>query len=90
MKKSTLQLSLVMGAVVLLLTACGSGNTDAQNMPVGGTSFFGTLSPGVGNSANSGSQGCIAATSEQITFSVPESGVSSFIDNVNQFLAVIL
>lgn len=75
---------LVLGVVVGFgLVSCGGGNTTAQNMPAGGTAFFGTLSPGVGNSTNSGSQGCTTEPSELVTFSVPESGVTAFVDNVN-------
>lgn len=90
MKKSTLQLSLVMGTVVLLLTACGSGNNTSQNMPVGGTNFVGTLTPGVGNLQNYNpptTNTCNAsnAQSENVQFQVQSESSTYFFDPSSGF-----
>ena len=75
------------------LYACGGGNTSAQNMPVGGTNFIGTLTPGVGNLQNinpptTSTCNALTAPTENIQFQVQESGTQFFDPNSPSYLQV--
>jgi len=65
--------NIVMGVIFLAgITACGTGETG-QSMPIGGTAFTGTFTPGIGNLTTAGANACTNNGPEQLTFIVQES-----------------
>lgn len=77
-------LVLLCAGVAGLISACNGGsNTSAQNMPVGGTPFTGTFTPGIGNlTPGSTVNTCnySIGSFETLTFTVSESGPTVFQD----------
>ncbi len=78
-------LSLMISVCGISLVACNSGgsSSDAQNMPVGGTPFSGTFTPGIGNVTSLGNSCNFTMTNENLTFTVAESTPTNFIDITN-------
>ncbi|MBP7781397.1 MAG: hypothetical protein KA049_00440 [Burkholderiales bacterium] len=79
-------LSSMIVACGVSLAACNSGGSDggsAQNMPVGGTPFSGTFTPGIGNVTSSGTSCNFTASTENLIFTVSESTPTNFIDITN-------
>ncbi len=70
MKSAMIKLFYLTTAIILI--ACGAG-TEGQSMPIGGTAFTGTFTPGIGNLSNGGANACISNGPEQLTFIVQES-----------------
>lgn len=81
--------NLILSSMVIVcgisLSACNSGDSasSAQNMPVGGTSFSGVVTPGIGNVTSSGQSCNFNLSSENLTFNVAESTPTNFIDITN-------
>ena len=76
-----------------ILTGCGGGNTSGQSIPIGGTNFIGTLTPGVGNLQNNVPQttstcNAMNAQSENIQFQAQESGTQFYDPNSPAYLQV--
>ena len=77
-------LSSMLVACGISLAACNSGDSgSAQNMPVGGTPFSGTFTPGIGNVTSSGTSCNFTGSTENLIFTVAESTPTSFIDITN-------
>ncbi len=78
MNKLLLNFALI-GIAIVGLSACGSGSTTQNNMPIGGSPFTGTFSFGIGNA--SGINTCTNNGAESLTFVVQSGGSTSFYDN---------
>lgn len=66
-------MNVLMSMVVITgIVACSVGETG-QNMPIGGTAFTGTFTPGIGNLTTAGANACASNGPEQLTFIVQES-----------------
>jgi hypothetical protein len=66
-------LNLIMSVfITAAVVACSAGETG-QSMPIGGTAFTGTFTPGIGNLTTAGANACASNGPEQLTFIVQES-----------------
>lgn len=66
--------------IASVISGCNGGTTSSQNMPVGGTPFTGTFSPGIGNlTTGSSVNSCNSPLGfETLYFTVSESGPTYF------------
>ncbi len=69
--------------IASVISGCNGGTTSSQNMPVGGTPFTGTFSPGIGNLTTGSTVNMCnysLGSFETLTFTVNESGPTIFQD----------